>query len=68
MLRSPGATHAVMIGGPHSPQAMKELESAHPAVVADAVRRGVTTQYPQLEYPWLNPATNQVEWSGKHLT
>jgi len=47
---------------------MKELESAHPAVVADAVRRGVTTQYPQLEYPWLNPATNQVEWSGKHLT
>jgi len=64
--RTPGSA-AVMIGGSHTLSMVEELENAHPAVVADAVRRGSTAQYPQLEYPWLNPATNQVEWSGRHL-
>lgn len=64
--RTPGSA-AVMIGGPHSLLALEELENAHPAVVADAVRRGIAQQYPQLEYPWLNPTTDQVEWSGQHL-
>lgn len=64
--RTPGSA-AVMIGGPRTVQAVEELENAHPAVVGRAVRDGVAAQYPQLEYPWLNPTTDQVEWSGKHL-
>jgi hypothetical protein len=64
--RTPGSA-AVMIGGAHSLHAVEELENAHPAVVADAMRRGTAGQYPQLEYPWVNPATNQVEWPAKHL-
>ena len=64
--RTPGSA-AIMIGGPHSLHAVEELENANPSVVADAVRRCLATQYPQLEYPWLNAATNQVEWPGKHL-
>ena len=64
--RTPGSA-AVLIGGARTLAAVEELENAHPAVVADAIRRGVATQYPQLEYPWLNASTNRVEWSGKHL-
>jgi hypothetical protein len=65
--RTPGRA-AAMIGSPRTLAAVLELEHAHPAVVSDAVRRGVAGQYAQLEYPWLNLTTNQVEWSGGHAS
>ncbi|HEX7670392.1 MAG TPA: hypothetical protein VF395_12440 [Polyangiaceae bacterium] len=47
--------------------AVQELEAAHPAAVASAIRRGAAVQYPQLEYPWENTATKAVEWPAMHL-
>jgi hypothetical protein len=43
--RTPGNA-AVMIGGTRTLAAVEELENAHPAIVAEAVRRGVAAQYP----------------------
>ena len=63
--RTPGSP-AVLIGA-RTFAALQELENAHPAVVADAIRRGAAAQYAQLEYPWLNPSTDAVEWTGRHL-
>jgi hypothetical protein len=48
--------------------AIRELENAQPAVVANAVKTQSVPQYPQLEYPWENPATGAVEWPGQHLS
>ncbi|GMV18165.1 MAG: hypothetical protein AMXMBFR56_63890 [Polyangiaceae bacterium] len=67
VLRRTPAGGAIMIGGDRTLAAIQELEAAHPAVVADAVRRGAATQYPQLEYPWENASAGAVEWPGEHL-
>lgn len=64
--RAPGGG-AVAIGGARALQAVQELEAAHPAVVADAIRRGTSPQYPQLEYPWENPGSGAIEWPAQHL-
>lgn len=60
-------------GGPMLPRyqdrvldAVRELERAQPSVVSRHMRKGVP-QYPQLEYPWVNPESNVVEWPAKHL-
>lgn len=47
--------------------AVRELENAQPAIVSHAMRVYGVPQYPQLEYPWENPATNQVESPAQHL-
>lgn len=65
--RLPG-NQAAAYGGERAFAAVIELENAQPSVVASAVRNGdVAAQYPQLEYPWENPATNAVEWPAMHL-
>jgi hypothetical protein len=46
--------------------AVRELEDAQPAIVSRNIRNGAL-QYPQLDYPWENPVTNQVEWPVAHL-
>jgi hypothetical protein len=47
--------------------AVRELEAAQPAVVALAMKLFGLPQYPQLEYPWENAATGNVEWPAQHL-
>jgi hypothetical protein len=47
--------------------AVRELENAQPAIVSNAMRVHGVPQYPQLEYPWENPATAAVEWPARHL-
>lgn len=64
--RAPGGA-VVTIGGARALQAVQQLEAAHPAVVADAIRRGASPQYPQLEYPWEDPASGAIEWPARHL-
>ena len=63
--RTPGAA-GILIGGGRTLAAVEELESAHPSVVSDAIKRQGALQYPQLEYPWLS-TTGTIEWPAKHL-
>jgi hypothetical protein len=43
--------------------AVRDLENAQPSIV----KHSGVPQYPQLEYPWVNPASNLVEWPARHL-
>lgn len=63
--RTPSAL-SLIVGGEATLAAIRELEAAHPSVVADAMRRG-EPQSPQLEYPWLSSRTGRVEWPAQHL-
>ena len=40
-----------------------ELERLHPQLV-----QGDPVREQQLEYPWVDSATNQVHWPARHLT
>lgn len=69
--RTPGGVHVEGISTHHGKSrifsAIQEMENAHPAVAAQSVKKGITRQYPQLEFPWENPATGTVEWPEAHL-
>lgn len=65
--RTPGGTSLPGISIDPVFDAIRELENAQPAVVEAAVRNYGVPQYPQLEYPWENPASGVVEWPAKHL-
>lgn len=47
--------------------AIRELERSHPSYVANFIKQAKGQQYPQLEYPWENPATGTIEWPSEHL-
>ena len=65
--RTPGGTTLPGTSLPLVFGAVRELENAQPAVVASAMKGQGVPQYPQLEYPWENPATGTVEWPGRDL-
>jgi hypothetical protein len=46
--------------------AIWELELSHPHVVSQMMQQG-SPQAPQLEFPWIDPATGAVHWPARHL-
>ena len=65
--RTPGGTSlpGVLIAPVFA--AVRDLENAQPAVVRAAMHAHGVPQYPQLEYPWENPVTHEIEWPARHL-
>jgi len=65
--RTPGGTSLPGVSIALVFVAVRDLENAQPAVVAQAMRNRGIPQYPQLEYPWEHPTSGAVEWPAQHL-